>query len=216
MLKRRAAFLGFVRHGNCGSGCRKDLGGAPMSVDLSLQSRDISVRIVHAGGQEELYQNAVLVSHLMEKYPGMCIAFPEVFKNPHQSLLWPEDSLLPGQKYLIIPSTTAHKLKRRHQEKVKVKGAAEGRENMSDARITWDITGENLEESVYSAKEFYFTKSSKVSKVPKERWSKYTAKSWKGKEASYTPSAKDKIVAGIRVGTQLNFCTRIFSMTLST
>ncbi|XWS22646.1 hypothetical protein CRYUN_Cryun29cG0054100 [Craigia yunnanensis] len=174
MLKRCAAFLGFVRHANRGSGCKKDLGGAPTSVDLSLQSRDITVRIVHAGGQEELYQNAVPVSHLMEKYPGMCIARPEVFKNPHQSLLLPEDSLLPGQKYLIIPSTTAQKLKRRHQEKVKVKGAAEGRENMSDARITWDITGENLEESVFSAKEFYVAKSSEVSKVPKERRSKYS------------------------------------------
>ncbi|XWS34724.1 hypothetical protein CRYUN_Cryun21dG0062400 [Craigia yunnanensis] len=174
MLKECAAFLAFDRHANRDSGCKKNLGGAPMSVDLSLQSRDISVRIVHAGGQEELYQNSVPVSHLMEKYPGMCIARPEVFKNPHGSLLWPEDRLLPGQKYYIIPSTTAQKLKRRHHEKVKVEGAAEGREGMSDARITWDVSGENLEESANSAKEFYLTKPSKVSKVPKERQSKYS------------------------------------------
>ncbi|KAK6242148.1 hypothetical protein SCA6_007537 [Theobroma cacao] len=168
MLKSCAPFLGFVRHANHDSGSKKALGRTPMSVDLS-QSRDISVRIVHAGGREELYQNAVPVSHLMEKYPGMCIARPEVFNNPHESLLWPKDSLLPGQKYYIIPSTTALKLKRKHQEKVKVKGAAEGREDMSDARITWDVSGENLEESVHSAKEFYVTKPSKASKVPKQR-----------------------------------------------
>ena len=74
-----------------------------MSVDLSLQSRDISVRIVHAGGQEELYQNSVPVSHLMEKYPGMCIARPEVFKNPHRSLLWREDSLFAWPEVLHYP-----------------------------------------------------------------------------------------------------------------
>lgn len=174
MLKRFAALLGSVRHDNHDSGCKKDLGGAPVSVGLSLQSKDISVRIVHAGGHEELYQNAVPVSYLMEKYPGMCIACPEVFKNPHESLLWPEDSLLPGQKYYIIPFTTAQKLKRRHQEKVKVKGAAEGREDMSEARITWDVSGENLEETIYSAKEFYVNKPSKESKVPKERRPKYS------------------------------------------
>ncbi|XWS69073.1 hypothetical protein CRYUN_Cryun04dG0148200 [Craigia yunnanensis] len=153
MLKRCAAFLGFVRHANPDSGSKKDLGGTPMSVDFSLQSRDISARIVHA---------------------GMCVAHLEVFKNPHESLLLPEDSLLPGRKYYIITSTTAQKLKHRHQEKVKVKGTAEGREDMSDASITCDVSGENLEESVYSAKEFYVTKPSKVSKVSKERRSKYS------------------------------------------
>ncbi|XVF02542.1 hypothetical protein REPUB_Repub04eG0184100 [Reevesia pubescens] len=174
MLKNCAAFLGFVSHANGDSESKKDLGGAPMSVDFSLQSRDISVRIIHAGGREELYQNPVPVSDLMEKYPGMCIARPEVFKNPYESLLWPEDSLLPGQKYYIIPSTTVQKLKRKHQEKVKVKGAAERRVDMSDARITWDASGENLEDSVYSAKEFFVTKPSNVSKVPKEKRSKYS------------------------------------------
>ncbi|KAG4208488.1 hypothetical protein ERO13_A03G135305v2 [Gossypium hirsutum] len=136
MPKNCAAFCGLVRHGNQDSGSKKDARGSPMSVDFS-QSRDISVRIVHAGGQEELYQNAVPVSHLMNKYPGMCIARPEVFTNPDESLLWPEDSLLPGQKYYIIPSSTVEKLKYRHRKKLKFKQAAEGREDMSDARITW-------------------------------------------------------------------------------
>lgn len=167
-------FLGRVRHAKNDSRCKKDLGGVPMSVDFSLQSKDIFVRIIHAGGQEELYRNPVPVSHLMEKYPGMCIARPGVFKNPHESLLRPQDSLLPGQKYYIIPSSTVQKLKRRHQKKVKVKGSSEGREDVSDARITWDVSGEKLEESVYCAKEFYLTKPSKVSIVPKERPSKHS------------------------------------------
>ncbi|KAK8655482.1 hypothetical protein V6N13_108057 [Hibiscus sabdariffa] len=165
MLKMCAALLGFLKHNNRDSGSKKDAQEAPKSVDFS-QSRDMSVRIVHAGGKEELYQNALPVSYLMKRYPGMCIARPEVFTNPDESLLWPGDSLLPGQKYYIIPSSMAQKLKRRHQKKLPVKEAARGEEETPDARITWDISGENLEESVYSAKEFYVSKPSRVSKVP--------------------------------------------------
>ncbi|KAK8627440.1 hypothetical protein V6N13_135051 [Hibiscus sabdariffa] len=166
MLKKCAALFGFLKRNNRDSGSKKDVQGAPKSVDFS-QSRDMSLRIVHAGGKEELYQNALPVSYLMKKYPGMCIARPEVFTNPDESLLWPGDSLLPAQKYYIIPSSTAQKLKRRHRKKkLPVRRTAKGGEETPDARITWDISGENLEESVYSAKEFYVSKPSKASKAP--------------------------------------------------
>lgn len=114
---------------------KNELGGAPypISLDMSLQlSRDISVRIVHAGGREELYQNVVTASQVMKKYPGMSVVRSEVFKNPHESLLCPEDDLLPGQKYYIIPSTTVQKLKRRHPEKFK------GKEEQWDWNFTID------------------------------------------------------------------------------
>ena len=82
---------------------RRISGEVSISLDISLQSKNIFVRIVHAGGREEWYQDAVPASRLMEKYPGMFVAWTEVFKNPHKSLLLPEENLLPGQKYYIIP-----------------------------------------------------------------------------------------------------------------
>ncbi|OMO80051.1 Reticulon [Corchorus olitorius] len=189
MLKKCADIFGFVRHANHDSRSTKDLKEAPFSVDLSVQSRsrNISVRIVHAGGREELYQNTIPVSHLLEKYPGMCIARPDVFKNPDESLLRPEDNLLPGQKYLIVPFTTVQKLKRRHHKKVKHKEGAESREDSSDAKITWDISEENSEDSVYSAKEFYDTKPSKVSKVPNERHSRHPVRKGRRVKKPFVP-----------------------------
>ncbi|KAL4361119.1 hypothetical protein GQ457_04G007810 [Hibiscus cannabinus] len=180
------AFFGFVKHKNQDSSSKKDVRGAPMSIDVS-RSRDIYVRIVHAGGKEELYRNAVPVSHLMKKYPGMCIAGPKVFTNPDESLLRPGDRLLAGQKYYIIPSSTAQKLKRKHQKKLQVKRAAEGREERPDARITRDISRENLEESVYSEKELYVAKTSKVSKVPKERESKHSERKGRRVKKPFVP-----------------------------
>ncbi|XP_039034831.1 uncharacterized protein LOC120171106 [Hibiscus syriacus] len=186
MLKMCVALFRFVKHKNQDSGNKKDVRGAPMSVDFS-QSRDIYVRIVHAGGKEELYRNVVPVSHLMKKHPGMCITRTEVFTNPDESLLRPGDRLLPGQKYYIIPSSTVQKLKSRHRKKLQVKRAAEGREERPDARITRDISGENLEESVYSAKDFYVAKPSKASKVPKEKESKHSGRKGRGVKKPFVP-----------------------------
>lgn len=89
---------------------------------LSLQLKDVSVRIIHAGGQEELYQCPVPVAQIMEKYPGIRVARPEVFRNPHESILRDNDKLLAGHKYFIIPSTTAKKLKQWHEAKRKGEG----------------------------------------------------------------------------------------------
>lgn len=117
---------------------KKEKRGSPVSQDVSSKSKDISVRIVHAGRREEVYYNAVPASQLMKKYPGMCIARPDVFKNPHGSLLWPEENLLPGQKYYIIPSTTAQKLKLKYPEKVKIKVPTESIEDMPDEKKIMD------------------------------------------------------------------------------
>lgn len=155
MLKRFGQSLGLVREEDKDSIRKKEFGKVPITLDMTVQSRDVCVRIVHAGGREELYQNAVSTSQLMEKYPGMCVTRPEVFKNPLESFLLPEDKLLPGQKYYMIPSTTAQKLKQKHLKKFKVQGPAEGVVDKSDARITWEVRGDNMDESVRSAKDFY-------------------------------------------------------------
>ncbi|KAK3041852.1 hypothetical protein RJ639_000368 [Escallonia herrerae] len=114
MLKRFIPLFGFIR---TGSRRRKALGDASMSLNLNIQLKDITVRVVHAGGREELYHNAIPASQLLKKYPGMCVARPEVFKNPNESILSPEEKLLPGHKYYIIPSTTVQKVKRKHSKK---------------------------------------------------------------------------------------------------
>lgn len=157
MLQLCGQLLGRGRQKDVSSRRNKEFRGAPVSLDTTSLSKDISVRIVHAGGREELYQNEVSVSQLMEKYPGMCVARPEVFKKPHESLLWPEENLLPGQKYYMIPTSTAKKLKRRYHSKVRFKAPAEGID-MSDARITWDTKRDNMHEPARSAKEFYIAK----------------------------------------------------------
>uniref|UniRef100_A0A803PGW3 Uncharacterized protein n=1 Tax=Cannabis sativa TaxID=3483 RepID=A0A803PGW3_CANSA len=124
------------------------------SMPVPLSFKDIFVRIVHPGGREEWYPSALTAFQLLEKYPGKCVARPEVFKNPHESLLWPQEKLLPGQKYLIIPTSTVQKLMRKHPEKLKGRGDDE---EMRDVKIT-DSGGTNFDESASSAKELYASK----------------------------------------------------------
>ncbi|KAJ4825440.1 hypothetical protein Tsubulata_047935, partial [Turnera subulata] len=110
-------------------------------------------------------QAAVRASQLMEKHPGMCVARPEVFKYPRKSLLWPDEFLLPGNKYLMIPTTTARKLTRKHTGELKVKRSAEVKDETVDANITWDSSEDFSEESVCSAKDFYVSRD-REPKVP--------------------------------------------------
>lgn len=127
MLKRCVLLLG-LRQSNTRESRKKALMGITASFDVSLQFpdtslcsqvRDICVRVVHAGGREELYHHTLYASELMKKYPGTRVARPEVFRSPHESLLEGGEKLHVGFKYFIIPSTTAEKLKRRHQESMK-------------------------------------------------------------------------------------------------
>lgn len=183
MLKGCVQLLGLGNHRETRR--KKNLEGASISMDMSLQSKDIFVRIVHAGGREELYQNAVPASQLMEKYPGMSVARKEVFKNPHKSLLHPEENLLPGQKYYIIPSSTVQKLKHRHPEKAKVKELSEGEE--WDSKIIIDAGRVSMEESICSAKEFY---------VSRERWSRCSKRKLLPKTPFVPPLPKEKSFRG--------------------
>lgn len=112
MLKRVVHTLGLVQHNSDKKSRRKKQLG-------SLQQKyenNIFVHIVHEGGLKELYQHAIPASKLMEKYPGMCVASPEVFKDPHQSVLWPEEILMPGHKYIMISCKAVEKLKKKCSE----------------------------------------------------------------------------------------------------
>lgn len=85
-----------------------------VSFRESTQSKHTVVRIVHAGGRVEMYQNPIPVSELTERYPSMCVAKPQVFRRPHESILSGDNILSPGNKYFIVRSSTVEKLKRRH------------------------------------------------------------------------------------------------------
>ncbi|KZV25197.1 hypothetical protein F511_21915 [Dorcoceras hygrometricum] len=87
-----------------------------LSFSESFLSKHTVVRIIHAGGRVEMYQNPIPASKLTQRYPGMCVAEPQVFKRPHESILSGNDMLLPGNKYFIVRSSTVEKLKRRHSK----------------------------------------------------------------------------------------------------
>ncbi|KAJ9176329.1 hypothetical protein P3X46_011653 [Hevea brasiliensis] len=190
MLKACIHLFGQSRGSHEESRTKKEFGNSPITGH-ALTVKRFSVRIVHAGGQEELYQHAVPASHLMEKYPGMCVARPEVFRNPQQSLLCPDENLLPGHKYLIIPSTTARKLKHKQMEKARVEGYAKGKDEMSDANITWEAGRDISEDSVYSAKEFYTSKG-RCSRDPKRS----ARKGIKPRKPFVPPLLKARILQG--------------------
>lgn len=175
MLKRFVHMLGFARYVDKESRRKNELKDAYTSINMSIQLKDTTVRIVHAGRREEFYQNPVSVSELMKKYPGMCVARPEVFKDPHDCILSPEEKLLPGQKYFIIPCTTAKKLKRKHS---KPKEPAEEKEAMLSLKSVLDVSEDFSEESVCSAKDFY---------VSKESWSKCLVKKRRRGNKQFVP-----------------------------
>ncbi|XP_030449786.1 uncharacterized protein LOC115672142 [Syzygium oleosum] len=170
MLKNCVNLLGLVSHKEPPSTPKRAIAGASFSLEISLQFGDISlgsqlnnvpVRIIHAGGRIELYEDVIPASHVMKKYPGMCVALPEVFRKPHESILSPEEDLVPGRKYFVIPSTTVSKLKRKYQEKMKAKEAAAD-ETKLDMKAKVNPVEEPIEQPICSANDFY---------TSKDRWS---------------------------------------------
>ena len=98
MLKRVVHSLGLVENTDKDPRRKSQARGAKSSPGFSLQSEERFVRIVHAGRKVERYPHAITAAGLMDKYPGMCIALPKVFKSTQNSVLWPDNFLLPGQK----------------------------------------------------------------------------------------------------------------------
>nr|XP_009613948.1 uncharacterized protein LOC104106981 [Nicotiana tomentosiformis] len=131
------------------------------SFSLSLQLKDITVRIVHPGGKVDMYECAISAAQLLKNYPGRHVALPDFFDRPHESLLIADDILMPGAKYLLIPSTTVEKLKRKHYSH-KAKHFTESEEPKLDREEVVDVSGHSLEDSISYAKDFY---------ASKERWS---------------------------------------------
>ncbi|KAL1812981.1 hypothetical protein ACET3Z_023046 [Daucus carota] len=91
------------------------------SLDYCLLAERSSsaLKIIHAGGRTDYYYMAVPASRVMEKYPSFLLAKPEVFRRPWDSVVRPEEILVPGQKFFVVPIRTVKKLKRRIRKPVK-------------------------------------------------------------------------------------------------
>ncbi|KAL1817984.1 hypothetical protein ACET3Z_020558 [Daucus carota] len=85
----------------------------PPQSHFNAEGRSSALKIIHAGGTVEYYYMAVPASGVMEKYPSCILARPEVFKRPWDSVVRPEEILVPGQKFYVVPKRTVKKLKRR-------------------------------------------------------------------------------------------------------
>lgn len=125
---------------------------------IHQQHKDSVVRIVLAGGIVELYSGAVPASLVMGRHPGLCLARPEVFKRPRESLVGPNERLLPGQKFYLIPRSTIMKLRRKNPCRL---GDGDAKETVVD-KVKGGEVDRVSEEFVCSAKDFY---------VSKEKWS---------------------------------------------
>ncbi|KAJ9554471.1 LOW QUALITY PROTEIN: hypothetical protein OSB04_018516 [Centaurea solstitialis] len=147
----------------------KNVKDPSFSVGNSLNSNELCVRVVHAGGKVDLYRNPVAVSQLTKRYSGMAIARPEVFKNPYEAVLSSRALLLPGQKYYLVPIRQAEKETLCQEEK--------GSNGCSD----------ESDDSVFSARDYYVSKEQwsrcKVKKhIRSNRPSVVKSRSWRGSD----------------------------------
>lgn len=89
------------------------------SPKLSLQPQkeqdeaSAVLKIVHPGGNVDCYFMAIPAVMIMERYPSFVLARPNVFQNPWESVVRPEEILTPGEKLYIVPFRTLRKLRRR-------------------------------------------------------------------------------------------------------
>ncbi|CAK8537183.1 unnamed protein product [Lathyrus sativus] len=173
MLKCAVHFLGLVKHTEENPKGIKGTKAPP---------KDSVVRTILKGGKQEVYEHTFPASKLMAKYPGMCVALPQVFKYPHQSLLLPEDHLLLGHKYIVISCKDVKKLKRKHPECKIYEN--EGKVN---ANMNLSQGGEDVKESYCYANGFcYDPKGNKSTRYS-------IPKGIKGKKPFVQPLPKEKL-----------------------
>nr|GMD30618.1 Beta-3 adrenergic receptor, putative [Ipomoea batatas] len=68
------------------------------------------VKIVHPGGHVEVHDGPVLAAEIMNRNPKCCVARPNVFQQPWAAILAPDTTLVPGQKFYVVPKGTVRKL----------------------------------------------------------------------------------------------------------
>ncbi|PWZ20703.1 hypothetical protein Zm00014a_034414 [Zea mays] len=96
----------------------------PLGVSMELSSsssvaarKEAVVRVVMRGGVVEVYPSVVLACTVIRNHPpGLCLAHPDVFRNPHGAVVRPLEPLFPGQKFLLLPESTVVRLKQKIPE----------------------------------------------------------------------------------------------------
>jgi hypothetical protein len=83
------------------------------SAEREEESFFTPLKIVHAGGMVECFYMATPAARIMEKYPSFLLARPQVFRQPWDSVVGPDEILHPGEKFFVVPRRTVRKLKRR-------------------------------------------------------------------------------------------------------
>ncbi|KAI4385155.1 hypothetical protein MLD38_003213 [Melastoma candidum] len=179
---------------------RKAIGGRSsasisLSMDISSQFKEFSIssqsgsaymKIIHAGGQVERYVTSFPASIIMEKYPGTCVARPDVFRRPHECILSANEMLLPSHKYFLLPCSTAKKLKHKHQGKAEPKKeAVQGREKLPEKKVEAEVEFEGDIKAVVdegyqtgestpgAAKGFFVSKERSPGHSPRRKLSKF-------------------------------------------
>ncbi|KAI3712160.1 hypothetical protein L1987_70709 [Smallanthus sonchifolius] len=85
----------------------------PPNPNPSFGEKPLILQIIHAGGMIERYYMAFPAAWIMDKYPNFVLVRPEIFRRPWDSIVRPEEILVPGQKYFVVPVPTVKKLHRR-------------------------------------------------------------------------------------------------------
>ncbi|CAN4086434.1 unnamed protein product [Withania somnifera] len=75
----------------------------------SRKTRSMFVKIVHPGGHVELHDRPILAAEIINRNPKSWICHPTVFQQPW-AILPPETTLMPGQKFYIVPISTIKRL----------------------------------------------------------------------------------------------------------
>lgn len=71
------------------------------------------VKIVHPGGRIELHERPMVAEEIMLRNTGCFVTHPHVFSDPW-AVVAPDEVLMLGQKFYVVPISTIKKLQRHH------------------------------------------------------------------------------------------------------
>ncbi|MFS7995305.1 hypothetical protein Hanom_Chr12g01116421 [Helianthus anomalus] len=94
----------------------KLFGSRSHNIVVAAGEKPLILQIIHAGGMVERYYMAFPAAWIMDKYPNFILARPEIFQRPWDSVVHPDEILVPGHKYFVVPIRTVRKLHRRIQK----------------------------------------------------------------------------------------------------
>ncbi|CAL1376933.1 unnamed protein product [Linum trigynum] len=82
------------------------------------------VRIVYPGGHVELHDAPILAGEITARHPKCEVARPDVFRQPLSAVVSPDTTLMLGQKFYVVPTSTIRKLQRKFAKRNPNAGAA--------------------------------------------------------------------------------------------